>query len=53
MIETLLPKPKVDGVGHILYRCAACGEQLEPDAAVIVADQSYHPDHAPENPDGR
>lgn len=48
-----LPKPEVKGVGHVLYRCASCGELMEPDAAVIVADHSYHPDHAPEEPDGR
>lgn len=48
---TWLPRPKVDGVGRVLYRCADCGEQLEPDDAVIVADQSYHPEHAPETPD--
>lgn len=48
-----IPKPKVDGVGRVLYRCAECGEQMEPADAVIVHDKSYHPEHAPENtPDG-
>lgn len=44
------PKPEVRGSGHVLYRCAACRELMEPDAAVIVADKSYHPAHAPEAP---
>ena len=53
-MEATVPKPKVDGVGQILYRCATCGEQMQPAAAVIVADKSYHPEHAPEQPtDGR
>ena len=53
MIETRLPRPKVNGSGKVLYRCARCGDQMEPEAAVIVADKSYHPEHVPENPDGR
>ena len=48
-----LPKPEIRGIGHVLYRCATCNEQMEPDAAVIVADKSYPPDHAPEANDGR
>lgn len=52
-MDTFVPKPKVDGVGKVMYRCATCGEQMEPEAAVIVADKSYHPEHAPENTDGR
>jgi hypothetical protein len=52
-MEAQLPKPKVEGVGQVLYRCAECGEQMLPEDAVIVADKSYHPDHAPEGPDGR
>ncbi len=49
----ILPKPKVDGIGHIRYRCATCGEQMEPEHAVISGGKSYHPDHVPENLDGR
>jgi len=51
--EPVLPKPEVKGVGRVLYRCAACGEMMEPEASVIVANLSYHPEHTPENPDGR
>jgi hypothetical protein len=47
------PKPEVRGEGTVLYRCAECGDLMPPEAAVIVADKSYHPDHAPEEPDGR
>jgi hypothetical protein len=36
-----------------LYCCAECGEMMEPTAAVIVNDRSYHPHHAPEITDGR
>ena len=45
-----IPKPEVRGEGRVLYRCADCGELMEPDQSVIVADKSYHPDHAPESP---
>ena len=48
-----LPRPKVDGIGRVLYRCATCGEQMEPERAVIVNAKSYHPEHLPENLDGR
>jgi hypothetical protein len=48
----VLPKPEIHGEGHILYRCASCGELMEPTEAVIIADLSYHPEHAPEKPDG-
>lgn len=49
-----LPKPEIRGVGHVRYRCATCGELDEPERMVIVADRSYHPDHAPkERTDGR
>lgn len=48
MNETQLPKPEIRGVGQVLYRCADCGEQMPPEAAVIVDGRSYHPDHAPE-----
>ena len=51
--EPLLPKPEIRGFGHVLYRCADCGELMEPDAAVVVENRSYHPDHVPENLDGR
>lgn len=47
-----LPKPEVKGTGHVLYRCADCGELMEPEAARLVADKSYHPEHSPEPPDG-
>ena len=53
MNVTWTPKPEVRGSGRVLYRCADCGEHMEPDAAVIVADKSYHPEHAPESHDGR
>lgn len=46
--ETWLPKPEVRGEGRIQYRCADCGDLMEPDDAVLVNDKSYHPDHAPE-----
>jgi hypothetical protein len=48
-----LPKPEVRGTGKVMYRCAACGELMEPEQAVIVADLSYHPDHTPELTNGR
>jgi hypothetical protein len=49
-----LPKPEVRGIGRVLYRCAECGEQMEPEAAVTVVDRSYHLTHAPkENTNGR
>jgi hypothetical protein len=51
--EPVLPKPEVRGVGQVLYRCADCGEMMEPKDAVIVNDLSYHLDHAPEMNDGR
>jgi DNA-directed RNA polymerase subunit RPC12/RpoP len=53
MNDTVAPKPEVRGVGKVLYRCADCGEQMEPEAAVIVAGNSYHPEHTPENDCGR
>lgn len=46
-VRVSLPKPEIRGVGHVWYRCATCGELMEPADAVIVADRSYHPDHAP------
>jgi predicted N-acetyltransferase YhbS len=49
IVHVNLPKPEIKGIGHVLYRCAECGELMEPEAAVIVADLSYHPDHQPEN----
>lgn len=49
-----LPKPEIRGVGHVRYRCAACGDLMEPEVAVLVASRSYHPAHAPkENVNGR
>ena len=53
MNDTRLPKPEIRGTGRVLYRCATCGELMEPETAVIVAGKSYHTDHAPEVPDGR
>lgn len=48
-VRVALPKPEIKGIGHVLYRCAGCGELMEPTDAVIVADRSYHPAHLPEN----
>lgn len=54
MNDTQLPKPEVKGVGHIQYRCASCGELMDPEDALIVAERSYHRAHAPQEPqDGR
>lgn len=52
-VRVALPKPEIRGVGHVLYRCATCGDQMEPESAVIVDGHSYHPDHVPEILDGR
>lgn len=52
-IQVNLPKPEIRGVGHVLYRCATCGELMEPETADIVEGQSYHPEHTPEITDGR
>ena len=51
--DARLPKPEVRGIGHVLYRCAKCDELMEPEEAVIADGRSYHPDHVPENLDGR
>lgn len=48
MNEPAIPKPEVRGEGRVLYRCADCGELMEPDTALILNDRSYHPDHLPE-----
>jgi hypothetical protein len=48
MNDTQLPKPEIRGEGRVLYRCADCGEQMEPEHAVIAGGKSYHPDHEPE-----
>lgn len=50
-IRVDLPKPEVRGTGAVMYRCTECGEMMDPVEAVIVAQQSYHLDHAPEAPD--
>ena len=42
-----LPKPEIRGAGTVRYRCADCGDLMDPADAVIVADRSYHPEHAP------
>lgn len=52
-VRVQLPKPEIRGVGRVLYRCAECGELMEPETAVVVADRSYHVDHQPETPDAR
>jgi len=51
--EALLPKPEIRGTGHVQYRCAFCEDLMEPEDAVVVNGLSYHPDHVPENLDGR
>jgi hypothetical protein len=52
--DTTMPRPKVQGTGTVRYRCAVCGDLMDPADAVIVADRSYHPEHAPkEDDDGR
>lgn len=51
--ETRLPQPEVRGTGHVLYRCATCGQLMEPDEAVLQDGRSFHPDHTPEIDDGR
>ena len=51
--EPLLPKPEVRGEGRVQYRCASCETLMDPESAVIVADLSYHPEHAPEETDGQ
>lgn len=48
-----LPKAEIRGEGRIVYRCAECGDLMDPAEAVIVSGKSYHPDHQPENTDGR
>lgn len=53
MNETRLPRPKVEGKGKVLYRCATCDRLMDPADAVMVSGKSYHPDHLPESPDGR
>lgn len=53
-VKIALPKPEMKGVGRIQYRCASCGELMDPEDSVIVTGRSYHPDHTPEDePDGR
>jgi hypothetical protein len=48
-----LPKPELRGEGQVLYRCAKCSELMDPADAVIASGKSYHPDHTPEDTDGR
>ena len=48
---TVLPKPEVNGVGLVRYRCSLCDELMDPADAVIVEDCSYHPEHAPKEDD--
>ena len=52
-VRVASPKPEIRGEGRVLYRCAECGEFMEPADAVIVAAQSYHPAHQPETTDAR
>ncbi len=42
-----LPKPELRGTGTVRYRCRACGDQMDPDRAVIRDGHSWHPEHAP------
>lgn len=51
--QPFLPKPEIRGVGYVLYRCAKCGELMEPTEAVVIANLSYHLDHQPKESDGR
>ncbi len=46
-VRLALPKPEVRGVGHVLYRCAGCGETSEPETQVVIDGRSYHPEHTP------
>lgn len=51
-----LPKPKVVGIGKVMYRCAKCGELMEPKNAVIDwagGGKAYHPEHLPGDERGR
>ena len=49
--DTRLPRPELRGVGKVMYRCAKCGELMEPERAVVMGGKSYHPDHVPETED--
>lgn len=49
-MEPLLPKPEVRGEGSIRYRCAECGELMDPDQAVLLDGKSFHHEHVPEEP---
>lgn len=51
--QARLPKPEVRGTGTVRYRCAGCGEMMDPKDALIVEGLSYHPEHEPEKIDGR
>jgi hypothetical protein len=57
MSESPLPKPKIEGIGHIVYRCHTCGELItDPDDLLLVEDPyltSHHAHHLEETPDGR
>jgi hypothetical protein len=67
MTTASVPKPEMRGVGHVTYRCADCGQQLDEPwfsdgtwAAREIVDMSpavrtYHKDHLPAgvNVDGR
>ena len=50
-VRVALPKPEIRGVGRVQYRCAACGQLMEPEDSVIADGRSYHPEHAPELPE--
>lgn len=54
--NAILPKPEVRGVGHVTYRCAACGElipegaRFDPPltlAGLTAATRTYHKEHLP------
>lgn len=47
-VRLSLPKPEVKGIGHVMYRCADCGDLMEPEGAVMCDGKSYHPEHEPQ-----
>jgi hypothetical protein len=57
MSESPLPKPKIEGLGHITHRCHACGELIQPPDEPVLTHRdgrlvALHPRHE-ETPDGR
>lgn len=45
MTKVAIPRGKFDGTGRVLYRCATCGELMEPAEAARVDGKTYHPEH--------